>query len=64
MMPGFSSKMGDLEVSDKEMGKIEAVILSMTPNERLGLDELLPSRRRRIALGSGSTIDDVNRMKG
>ncbi len=61
MMPGFS-KMGDFEVSDKEMGKIEAIILSMTQEERLGLDELLPARRRRIADGSGSSIDDVNRM--
>ncbi len=61
MMPGFS-KMGDFEVSDKEMGKIEAIILSMTPKERLGLDELIPPRRRRIADGSGSSIDDVNRM--
>lgn len=61
MMPGFSN-MGEFEVSDKEMGKIEAIILSMTPNERLGLDELIPPRRRRIATGSGASIDDVNRM--
>lgn len=61
MMPGFSN-LGAFEVSDKEMGKIEAIILSMTPNERLGLDELIPPRRRRIAHGSGSSIDDVNRM--
>ncbi|QVL57236.1 MAG: signal recognition particle protein [Simkaniaceae bacterium] len=61
MMPGFSN-MGDFEVSDKEMGKIEAIILSMTQDERLGLDELTPPRRRRIATGSGSSIDDVNRM--
>ncbi|MCB1072261.1 MAG: signal recognition particle protein [Chlamydiales bacterium] len=61
MMPGFSN-LGEFEVSDKEMGKIEAIILSMTPNERLGLDELIPPRRRRIAEGSGSSIDDVNRM--
>ncbi|MBF5059500.1 signal recognition particle protein [Candidatus Neptunochlamydia vexilliferae] len=62
MIPGFSANMGDLEMSDKELGKIEAIILSMTPNERLGLDELVPSRRRRIAGGSGTTIDDVNKM--
>ena len=61
MMPGFSN-LGEFEVSDKEMGKIEAIILSMTPNERIGLDELIPPRRRRIANGSGSSIDDVNRM--
>lgn len=61
MMPGFSN-LGEFEVSDSEMGKIEAIILSMTQDERLGLDELLPARRRRIADGSGSSIDDVNRM--
>lgn len=61
MMPGFSN-LGDMEVSDGEMGKIEAIILSMTQDERLGLDELLPARRRRIATGSGTSIDDVNRM--
>lgn len=61
MIPGFSSS-DMLDVSDKEFNKLEAMILSMTPNERLGLDELLPSRRRRIATGSGATIDDVNRM--
>lgn len=61
MMPGFSN-LGDMEVSDGEMGKIEAIILSMTQDERLGLDELLPARRRRIATGSGTSIDNVNRM--
>lgn len=61
MMPGFSN-LGEMEVSDGEMGKIEAIILSMTQDERLGLDELLPARRRRIATGSGTSIDDVNRM--
>ena len=61
MMPGFSG-MGDFEMSDKEMGKIEAIILSMTLDERLGLEELIPPRRRRVALGSGTSLDDVNRM--
>jgi signal recognition particle subunit SRP54 len=61
MVPGFSN-LGDMEVPDGEMGKIEAIILSMTQDERLGLDELLPARRRRIATGSGTSIDDVNRM--
>lgn len=61
MIPGMS-KLGDFDLSDKEFGKIEAIILSMTPDERLGLDELIPPRRRRIASGSGTSIDDVNRM--
>lgn len=61
MIPGFSSMEG-LDISDKEFVKLEAMILSMTIEERLGFDELLPARRRRIALGSGTTIEDVNRM--
>lgn len=62
MVPGFNKMGGDFDMSDKELSKIEAIILSMTPNERTGLDELLPPRRRRVASGSGTSIDDVNRM--
>ncbi|MBS0625871.1 MAG: signal recognition particle protein [Verrucomicrobia bacterium] len=61
MMPGFSSVEG-LEFSDKEFGKLEAMILSMTPSERQERDELSFSRRKRIASGSGVPVDDVNRM--
>lgn len=61
MLPGFS-ELGDLDMSEKEFKKLEAMILSMTPKERECLDELTPSRRRRIASGSGAHIDDVNRM--
>jgi signal recognition particle subunit SRP54 len=61
MIPGLPD-MGDLDVSEKEFGKLEAMILSMTPFERQERDELIPSRRRRIASGSGTTMDDVNRM--
>lgn len=61
MLPGMPD-LGDLDVSEKEFGKLESMILSMTPNERLEKVELEPSRRRRIAKGSGTTIDDVNRM--
>ncbi len=61
MLPGFQG-MGDMEVSDKEMSKTEAIILSMTTDERTGLTELSPLRRQRIAGGSGTSIDDVNRM--
>lgn len=61
MIPGFSN-MDSMEFSDEEFTKLEAMILSMTRDERLGLDDLLPSRRRRIAIGSGVTVDDVNRM--
>ncbi len=61
MLPG-ADQMGELDQSEKEFSKMEAMILSMTPKERKGIDELIPSRRRRIAAGSGTKIDDVNRM--
>ncbi|MBS0629189.1 MAG: signal recognition particle protein [Verrucomicrobia bacterium] len=61
MVPGMAS-LGDLELPEKEFKKTEAIIQSMTPSEREERVELLPSRRRRIALGSGTTIDDVNRL--
>lgn len=61
MLPGMSN-LGDMDFDEKEFNKIEAMITSMTMKERTELVELVPSRRRRIALGSGTTIDDVNRM--
>jgi len=61
MMPGFGM-MGDLDFSDKEFSKLEAIILSMTPDERQEKVELEHSRRRRVAAGSGVHVDDVNKM--
>lgn len=61
MMPGMDGSI-DLDQSEKEFIQMEAIILSMTQNERDGVSELIPSRRRRIADGSGTTIGDVNRL--
>ena len=61
MLPGMSG-LGNLDVSEKEFTQIEAIILSMTADEREDRVELLPSRRRRIAKGSGTDIDRVNRI--
>jgi signal recognition particle subunit SRP54 len=61
MMPGFGM-MEDLDFSDQEFKKLEAIILSMTSAERQEKVELEHSRRRRIAKGSGVHVDDVNRM--
>lgn len=61
MLPGMSD-LGDMDFDEKEFNKMEAMITSMTPHERMEKVELVPSRRRRIAQGSGTTIDDVNRM--
>ncbi len=61
MIPGFSS-LGDLDFSDAQFGQMEAMILSMTPNEREEKDELSHLRRKRIAKGSGVDLEEVNRM--
>jgi signal recognition particle subunit SRP54 len=61
MVPGMSG-LGEMDFDEKEFGKIEAIITSMTLKERIEKVELVPSRRRRIAFGSGTSIDDVNRM--
>ena len=61
MIPGMSS-FGDLDISEKEMKKTEAIILSMTIDEREEKVELSYSRKKRIAKGSGAKIDDVNRL--
>lgn len=61
MLPG-ASQLPNLEQSEGEFKKIESIILSMTPDERLEKIELVPSRRWRLAKGSGTTVDDVNRL--
>ncbi|HLB52253.1 MAG TPA: signal recognition particle protein, partial [Chlamydiales bacterium] len=61
MMPGLG-EFGDLDFSDQEFRKTEAIILSMTLRERQERDELTFSRRKRIAAGSGGKVDDVNRL--
>lgn len=61
MLPGMGS-MGDLDFSDKEFVKMEAMILSMTPEERSEKKELDYTRKKRISKGSGVSVDDINRM--
>ena len=61
MIPGMPS-IDEMNIDEKELAKIEAMILSMTASEREERVELVPSRRRRIAEGSGVKIDDVNKM--
>jgi signal recognition particle subunit SRP54 len=61
MLPGFGS-MGDMDFSDTEFNKMEAIIYSMTPMERQERVELEHGRRKRIAKGSGVAVDDVNRL--
>ena len=51
-----------LDIDDKQMARVEAIILSMTPHERRVPHLINGPRRRRIAAGSGSSIDDVNKL--
>lgn len=63
MMPGMNSKaMKGMNVDEKELGKVEAIIYSMTIKEREKPDVLNGSRRRRIANGSGTSVQQVNRL--
>lgn len=62
MVPGLSQALGDLQSSELEFRKNEAIISSMTRRERQEKDEFTVSRRRRVAAGSGVSIDEVNRL--
>ena len=64
MIPGMNKlqKMQGGAVDEKEMVKVEAIIYSMTPTERRDPALIDGSRRRRIARGSGTTVQDVNRL--
>ena len=61
MMPGMGN-LKNVEVDEKAMGRTEAIILSMTPHERENPNVLNHSRKRRIAKGSGTRVQDVNRL--
>ena len=64
MLPGMGQKLkgANLEVDEKQLEKTKAIILSMTPKERRNPQILNASRRRRIARGSGTEVQDVNRL--
>ncbi len=64
MIPGLGGmkKLKDLEVDDKDLVFVEAIISSMTPWERQHPQEINGSRRRRIAQGSGTSVQEVNRL--
>lgn len=64
MIPGAAGKMSDedAERSEKEMARSRAIIYSMTPAERAKPSLIDPKRKRRIAAGSGTKVEDVNRL--
>ncbi len=62
MIPGIGKQMKGVQVDDKAFVRIEAIINSMTKQERANYAIINPSRKRRIAQGSGTTVPDVNRL--
>ncbi len=62
MMPGMPQIKGDVDVDDSAMDRVEAIILSMTKEERSNPSILNPSRKQRIAKGAGVEISEVNRI--
>ncbi|KRP09841.1 MAG: signal recognition particle, partial [Sphingobacteriales bacterium BACL12 MAG-120813-bin55] len=62
MIPGIGKQIKDMDIDEKQFKKLEAMIQSMTPAERQDPDILNGSRRKRIADGSGSSIQDLNQF--
>lgn len=62
MIPGLGNQLKDADVDDHKLVTIEAMITSMTPAEREKPSLINPSRKRRIAAGSGTKVEDVNRL--
>jgi signal recognition particle subunit SRP54 len=62
MMPGVGQQLGSLNVDEKELDRLEAIILSMTPEERADPKIIDGSRRRRIARGSGTSVQAVSQL--
>ncbi|NLJ30383.1 MAG: signal recognition particle protein [Clostridiales bacterium] len=60
--PGMDKQLKDVDIDDRIMDRTEAIILSMTPQEREKPSLINPSRKRRIAAGSGMKVEDVNRL--
>ena len=64
MIPGANKMKGlkDVNIDEKAMGRVEAIIKSMTTKERQTPEVINASRRRRIATGSGTSVQEVNRL--
>ncbi len=61
MLPG-GAKLGKMQFDEREIARFDAIIASMTPAERLSPDIISGSRRKRIAAGSGTTVQQVNKL--
>jgi signal recognition particle subunit SRP54 len=64
MIPGLGKQLQGADVDDRELGRVEAIVLSMTVEERRRPEIINGSRRARIARGSGTTVQQVNQLLG
>jgi signal recognition particle subunit SRP54 len=62
MIPGMSEQLGDVDVDEQQLGRVEAIVLSMTPLERSRPVVIDGKRRIRIAKGSGASVEQVNQL--
>ena len=62
MLPGVGNQLKDVQVDERQLARVEAIVLSMTPQERRTPHLINGSRRQRIARGSGVTVDEVTRL--
>lgn len=62
MIPGIGKKAKDVDVDERKFDRMQAIILSMTKKERSNPDIINPSRKKRIAAGSGQSIEEINRL--
>ena len=62
MIPGLGRELRGLDVDEQELARVEAIVLSMTPEERRMPHIISTPRRRRIAAGSGTTLEEVNKL--
>jgi signal recognition particle subunit SRP54 len=62
MIPGMGNQLKDVDIDERQLARVEAIVLSMTPKERSMPHLIDGSRRQRIAAGSGQTIQDVNKL--
>ena len=62
MLPGVSNQIKDADIDEKQFSRVEAIVHSMTIKERTKPDILNASRKRRIAAGSGTSVEEVNKL--
>jgi len=62
LVPGLGNQLQGLDVDERQLSRVEAIVLSMTPHERAMPHVISTQRRRRIAAGSGTSLDEVNKL--